>query len=85
MIEPGMDAPIKRADAIQEGGNHYKEMAIQPWHVMEDVLTHDEFIGFLKGNMIKYAMRQGKKDSPDDKKYQHYKMKYHEVRWGKTK
>jgi hypothetical protein len=37
-----------------------------------------EFIGFLKGNMIKYAMRQGKKDSPDSAKYWHYKQKLEE-------
>mgnify|MGYP003705464777 CR=1 FL=1 len=45
----------------QVGGNHYKDMPIQPWDVMETVLTEQEFIGFLKGNMIKYAMRAGHK------------------------
>jgi hypothetical protein len=46
---------------------------------MEDVLTREEFIGYLKGNLIKYAMRQGKKDSPDAAKYKHYVMKLSEV------
>ena len=41
-------------------------------------ITPEEFKGFLKGNMIKYAMRQGKKDSPDAGKYWHYKQKYDE-------
>jgi len=41
------------ADDIQVSGNHYKDMPIQPWHVMESVLTREEFIGFLKGNVIK--------------------------------
>jgi hypothetical protein len=67
------------ADDIQAGGNHYKDLAIQPWHLMEDVLTREEFIGYLKGNLIKYAMRQGKKDSPDAEKYKHYVMKLSEV------
>lgn len=63
------------ADEIQVGGTHYKDMAVQPWSVMESVLTHEEFVGFLKGNIIKYAMRQGRKDSDDGGKLQHYQLK----------
>lgn len=69
------------ADEIQVGGTHYKELGMQPWHVMEAVLTPEEFQGFLKGNIIKYAMRQGKKEGTDDSnKAQHYKMKLDEIR-----
>ena len=67
------------ANDLQIGGQHYKEMGVQPWEVMEAVLTHEEFIGFLKGNVIKYAMRQGKKDSDDAGKAKHYRMKLKEV------
>ena len=45
------------ADKRQVGGSHYKTMAVQPWDVMESLLTREEFIGCLKGNIIKYAMR----------------------------
>jgi hypothetical protein len=69
----------KNADALQYGGSHYKNMGVQPWHLMEDLLTREEFIGYLKGNLIKYAMRQGRKDSPDTDKYHHYKQKLDEV------
>lgn len=69
-----------KADELQIGGQHYKEMGMQPWHVMEAVLTPEEFQGFLKGNIIKYAMRQGKKDSDDAGKAQHYKKKLDEIR-----
>jgi len=69
------------ADHLQIGGNHYKDMALQPWEVMENVLTSDEFEGFLKGNIIKYSMRQGKKANSDDaNKAKHYLMKLKEVR-----
>jgi hypothetical protein len=69
------------ADTVQIGGTHYKDMGMQPWHVMEAVLTPEEFKGFLKGNIIKYAMRQGKKEGTDDgNKAQHYKMKLDEIR-----
>lgn len=67
------------ADDLQVGGQHYKDMGIQPWAVMEAVLTHDEFVGFLKGNVIKYAMRQGKKDSDDANKARHYALKLAEI------
>lgn len=68
-----------KADDIQVGGEHYKDMGIQPWAVMEAVLTHEEFVGFLKGNVIKYAMRQGKKDSDDANKARHYALKLTEL------
>lgn len=73
-------APVS-ADDVQVGGTHYKEMAIQPWALMEVVLTPQEFIGFLKGNYIKYAMRAGRKDgSKDDlEKALHYEMKLKEM------
>lgn len=68
------------ADAKQVGGSHYKGMAMQPWQVMEAVLTKEEFIGFLKGNIIKYSMRAGHKaDSDDIGKARHYKEKLKEV------
>ena len=67
------------ANDMQVGGSHYKDMDPQPWDVMEALLTPEEFRGFLKGNMIKYAMRQGKKDSPDAGKYWHYQRKLSEV------
>jgi hypothetical protein len=69
-----------KANDMQVGGSHYKDMGVQPWDVMESVLTREEFIGFLKGNVIKYAMRQGRKiDSDDTNKCHHYKAKLNEV------
>ena len=69
------------ADSYQVGGQHYKTMAVQPWDVMQAVLSHEEWVGFLKGNVIKYAMRQGRKvDANDDgDKAQHYLKKLAEV------
>jgi len=69
------------ANDDQVGGEHYKNMHIQPWEVMQSVLTKDEFIGFLKGNIIKYALRAGKKigANDDDHKALHYMQKLREV------
>ncbi len=36
----------------------------QPIEVMQANMTHEELIGFLKGNIIKYACRCGRKDAP---------------------
>ena len=69
-----------KADDVQVSGTHYKDMGIQPWTVMEAILTREEFIGYLKGNVIKYAMRQGKKEgSHDAGKAFHYKHKLEEI------
>ena len=70
------------ADDLQIGGQHYKDMSMQPWAVMEAVLTHEEFVGYLKGNVIKYGMRQGKKDSDDSNKARHYALKLAETQRG---
>jgi hypothetical protein len=68
------------ADDVQVGGTHYKDMPVQPWVVMEAVLTFQEFRGYLKGNIIKYSMRQGKKqDSDDVGKLKHYIDKLNEL------
>lgn len=41
---------------------HYASMVgLEPIELMQLVLTYDEFIGFLKGNIIKYTLRAGKK------------------------
>jgi len=69
------------ADDLQISGSHYKDMAVQPWSVMELVLTSEEFEGYLKGNIIKYTMRTGRKDGTDDAgKAKHYMQKLKEVR-----
>ena len=70
---------MSTADQRQVDGTHYKKMGVQPWEVMEAVLSREEFIGFLKGNIIKYGMRQGKKDSDDAEKCRHYQQKLREV------
>ena len=70
----------KNADDYQIDGTHYKDMSIDPWEVQELVLTREEFIGGLKSQIIKYAMRQGKKEGSDHdaEKAKHYARKLRE-------
>jgi hypothetical protein len=62
------------ADSYQIGGDHYKELAVQPWSAMESWMSEAEFEGFLRGNAIKYLSRAGRKGDglQDLKKALHY-------------
>jgi hypothetical protein len=52
----------------QEGGSHYKDMAIQP----VEFITANE-LGFLEGNIVKYVCRHHAKNGAEDiKKAIHY-------------
>jgi hypothetical protein len=64
----------ENVDSVQVGGTHYKDMAMQPWEVMDAMLTKEEFVGYLKGSIIKYVMRDGKKTGANDDqdKAKHY-------------
>lgn len=41
--------------------NHYQG-DVQPIELMQAQMTPEAFMGFLRGNIIKYACRAGKKD-----------------------
>lgn len=45
---------------------HYKAMPIEPFEVMQRLLSPDEYLGFLKGNVIKYSLRVGRKEGSND-------------------
>jgi len=73
--------PSNRADDLQIGGDHYKNMGVQPWKAMESWMTPEQFAGFLRGNAIKYLARCDAKGGLDDiKKARHYIDKLVEVR-----
>ena len=42
---------------------HYKWFDTEVIEVMEKVLSTEEYLGFLKGNSLKYRMRAGKKNT----------------------
>jgi hypothetical protein len=69
-----------QADEQQYGGDHYKEMSVQPWKAMEAWMSTEAFAGFLRGNAIKYLARTDKKGGVEDlKKARHYLDKLIEV------
>ena len=51
--------------------SHYDlipEKNVQVIDVIRAALTEDEFLGYCKGNRIKYSLRGGKKDNESEKK-----------------
>ena len=52
------------SDAVNHP-NHYMLFAdgTEAIDVIREVLDHDEFIGYCKGNILKYRLRAGKKDA----------------------
>lgn len=62
---------------------HYEELNIQPWEIMEANFSKEEFIAYLKGNIIKYTLRSKGQDLSDAEKIKHYAEKLIEVQKGR--
>ena len=52
-------------DGTAAGAAHYQIGDKQPIEIMQEVMTTDEFFGYLRGNVIKYSLRMGHKDSKE--------------------
>lgn len=64
---------MSTADELQIGGTHYTTKTIQPWNAMEDWMPPMQFVGFLRGNAIKYLARCDEKGGLEDiQKARHY-------------
>lgn len=73
-----MDA--QKANDKQVGGNHYKDMGVEPWDVI-DTWPVEQRIGAYRAGALKYVMRMGTKDEnvKELKKAGHYIEKLIEV------
>lgn len=56
--------PVKQeeADEVPEHYDEHYQGDVQPIELMQSVMDTEAFMGFLRGNIIKYACRLGKKD-----------------------
>lgn len=71
---------MSKANDRQEGGSHYKKLAIQPW---DYILANG--IGFCEGNAISYLTRwQDKGGIQDLRKAVHFIEKLIETEEAKT-
>lgn len=55
------DRPADSASARQVGGDHYKNMKIEPWDVV-DTWPLEQRVGAYRYASLKYIMRLGSKD-----------------------
>lgn len=87
-IQPERDAEISEivesALQIQQGGTHYKDMALQPWEAIDAWLTHEQHMGYLLGTALAYLARYnaegvGKGGMQDVKKAAHTLQRMIEV------
>lgn len=69
-----------RASDIQFGGDHYKQMGVQPWDVV-DTWPFDARMAVYRHGALKYLMRMGTKDDMrlELEKARHYIDKMLEV------
>ena len=70
----------KTANSNQVGGDHYKNLAIEPWDVVA-TWNYEQQVGFYRGNVLKYLLRAFSKGKPveDLNKAAHYLQKLIEV------
>jgi predicted transcriptional regulator len=65
-------APIKTSENVNSPA-HYNSGNVECIDAIESMLTKDEFIGFLRGNILKYQWRYKQKNGAEDlKKAQWY-------------
>ena len=64
---PPVDAPDDPQGHPRKS-SHYQLTLLQPLEIMQRTMTKEEFIGFLKGNIIKYSIRGGHKEGESPEK-----------------
>lgn len=65
-VTPVYEKKDTREDTMHD--KHYRETVVEPILVMQALFSHDEFIGFLKGNILKYRLRAGHKGGEEEMK-----------------
>ena len=64
---------------MNTNSKHYETLNIQPWEIMEKNFTTEEFVAYIKGNIIKYTLRDKGQALTDAEKIKHYAEKLIEV------
>lgn len=64
---------------MNTNSKHYEILAIEPWDIMEANFPPKQFVAYLKGNIIKYTLRDKGQALTDAQKIKHYAEKLIEV------
>jgi len=59
-----MTKPVKEKDDEVSRPAHYNRSGIEAIKAIEASMSEVEFLGYLKGNILKYLWRYGYKDNP---------------------
>ena len=71
---------VSEALNTQQGGNHYKQLKVQPVEYI-----HANKLGYMEGNVVKYVTRHANKNGAEDlKKAIHYCELLLELEYGKS-
>ena len=71
---------VSEALTTQQGGNHYKQLKVQPVEYI-----HANKLGYMEGNVVKYVTRHANKNGAEDlKKAIHYCELLLELEYGKS-
>ena len=57
---------VAEASTMQVGGDHYRQMEVQPWDALKVWLTPEEYRGYQKGTAISYLARERSKGGDID-------------------
>lgn len=86
-LAEGTLSPVKQeeADKVPEHYDKHYQGDVQPIELMQSAMSTEAFMGFLRGNIIKYACRLGKKDGleKETSKILRYAQWLHEAAQGK--
>ena len=58
--------PVEDTQEDTMHDKHYRDSIVEPILVMQDFFSHEELIGFLKGNILKYRLRAGHKGTKEE-------------------
>ena len=80
VVEQGWLDEEEEANKQQVGGDHYKNMGVEPWNVI-DTWPIEQRIGAYRAGALKYLMRMGTKDADglEIAKSKHYLQKLLEI------
>ena len=76
-VTPIIDKEDTQEDIMHD--KHYRNAVVEPILVMQALFTHEELIGFLKGNILKYRLRMRHKGTEEDMKADYDKLCVYEM------
>lgn len=78
MVNERRVTPVEDMQEDTMHDKHYRDSIVEPILVMQDFFSHEELIGFLKGNILKYRLRAGHKGTKEEMQSDFDKIRVYE-------